>query len=92
MKNEVRLLIKAQIALDALQPPDKNKATQIIESLVDFPSSPLTNAKRIAPNSFIARAGGYRIIFQYQNNEVIITDILSRDRLDRLPVFFKQKV
>ncbi|MEM9275498.1 MAG: hypothetical protein AAGA80_21405 [Cyanobacteria bacterium P01_F01_bin.143] len=96
MKNKIHLLRKAQIGLDALQPQDQKEATKIIESLEDFPSSNiLINAKKIdiTQNRFIAKLGKvYRIIFQYQNNEVIITDILSRDRLHRLPIFFKQEV
>ena len=95
MKNKVYLSSKAQIGIDALPTSDRKKAAIIIEYLEDFPSNPLVKAQKLhkTPNSFIAQINQvYSIIFQYQHNEVIISDILSKDRLHRLPVFFKQEV
>ncbi len=95
MKNKIHLLSKAQIGLDALPTSDRKKAAIIIEYLKDFPSNTFIKAQKIrdVSNSYIVQVNQvYSIIFQYQNNEVIISDILSKDRLDRLPVFFKQEV
>lgn len=87
MKSKVTLLNKAQIALDALPTKDQEKATHVINCLEEFPNCATveTHKLKFIPNYFIARAGvKYRIIFQFQDQEVTIFDIVNHDRLERL--------
>lgn len=85
-RNQVVLLDKAQIALDALQLQDKEKIIRVINCLEEFPfcSSLQAHKLRDIANYFIARAGIYRIIFRFQSGEVTIVDIVNHDRLEIL--------
>lgn len=84
--NHLVLLDKAQIALDALQPQDKENVIHAINCLEEFPfcSSLQTDKLRTIPNYFIARSGIYRIIFEFQSGKVTIVDIVNHDRLQIL--------
>ncbi|QSJ18425.1 hypothetical protein JYQ62_06505 [Nostoc sp. UHCC 0702] len=85
-RNQVVLLDKAQIALDALQPQDKEKVIRGINCLEEFPfcSSLQTDKLRSIPNYFIARLGIYRIIFEFQPGKITIVDLVNHDRLEIL--------
>lgn len=87
IRNNVILLDKAQISLDALPKEIQKKATHVINCLEEFPncSTVKTTKLKFVPNYFIAEAGlKYRIIFQFQDQEVTIFDIVNHDRLERL--------
>jgi mRNA-degrading endonuclease RelE of RelBE toxin-antitoxin system len=87
MLNKVALLDKAQIGLDSLQKQDRLRVIKTIESLVNFPSNPSLQVHklRLKENYFLARAGlKYRVIFQHQDNEITISDIVNHDRLESL--------
>ncbi len=87
MSNKVALLDKAQISLDSLQRQDYLRVIKTIKSLVTFPSNPSLQVHKLKlkENYFLAKAGlKYRVIFQYQDDEIIVTDIVNHDRLQRL--------
>lgn len=87
MSNKVALLDKAQISLDSLQKQDYSRVIKTIESLVTFPSNPSLQVHKLKlkENYFLAKAGlKYRVIFQYQDDEIIVTDIVNHDRLQGL--------
>ncbi|AFZ26247.1 cytotoxic translational repressor of toxin-antitoxin stability system [Cylindrospermum stagnale PCC 7417] len=82
--NQIVLLDKAQIALDALPTKYQKKVTHAISCLEKFPDcSPLQFANLSSnPNYFIAPIGIYRVIFEFQPGEVTIVDIVNHDRLE----------
>ncbi|TYQ30848.1 type II toxin-antitoxin system RelE family toxin [Pseudanabaena sp. UWO310] len=87
MSNKVVLLDKAQISLDSLQKQDYLRVIKTIESLATFPfnTSLQVHKLHLKENYFLARAGlKYRLIFQCQDDEIIVTDIVNHDRLQRL--------
>jgi mRNA-degrading endonuclease RelE of RelBE toxin-antitoxin system len=84
--NQVVLLNKAQIALDALPSKEQGKVIRAINCLEEFPFCSQTQTYKLKslPNYFIARAGiKYRIIFKFQDREVTIVDIANHDRLEK---------
>ncbi|MDB9474169.1 MAG: type II toxin-antitoxin system RelE family toxin [Dolichospermum sp.] len=84
--NQVVLLNKAQIALDALPTKDQGIVIRAINCLEEFPFCSQTQTYKLKslPNYFIARAGiKYRIIFKFQDSEVTIIDIVNHDRLEK---------
>lgn len=92
MANQIVFENKARIALDTLQPEERKKVAEVIDSLGNFPDPSFFLDNNIAKlknlsDYFIARAGNqykYRIIFRYQEPEIIIADIIHRDTLQAL--------
>jgi len=87
MLNKVALLDKAQISLDSLPSQDYSKVKKTIEDLLTFPLNPSLQVHKLKlrENYFLARASlKYRVIFQHQGNEIIVTDIVNHDRLEKL--------
>ncbi|OKH27582.1 hypothetical protein FACHB389_28475 [Nostoc calcicola FACHB-389] len=85
-KNQVIVIDKAKIALEALPTQEKEKIIDAINCLEKFPDcSPLQvyNLNSI-PNYLIAREGKYRIVFEFKRQEVTIVDIVNYDRLKTL--------
>jgi len=86
LNNQVVLLNKAQIALDALPTKDQATVIRAMNCLEEFPFCSQTQTYKLKsiPNYFIARAGiKYRIIFKFQDREVTIVDIVNHDRLEK---------
>ena len=84
--NQVVLLNKAQIALDALPTRDQGTVIRAMNCLEEDPFCSQTQTYKLKslPNYFIARAGiKYRIIFKFQDSEVTIIDIVNHDRLEK---------
>lgn len=89
MTNQIVFDNKARIALDTLQPEERKKVSDVIDSLAYFPDHSFLFDKNIAKlknlnDYFMARAGNqskYRIIFRYQEPKIIIADIIHRDTL-----------
>jgi mRNA-degrading endonuclease RelE of RelBE toxin-antitoxin system len=87
MLKQVTLLDKAQISLDSLQEQDYLRVIKTIKYLASFPANPLLQVHKLnlRENYFLAKAGlKYRLIFQHQGDEIIITDIVNHERLQRL--------
>ena len=87
MSNKVALLDKAQISLDSLQEQDYLRVLKTIKYLATFPANPLLQVHKLnlRENYFLAKAGlKYRLIFQHQGDEIIVTDIVNHERLQRL--------
>ncbi len=85
-KNQIVLLNKAQIAIDALPTQEQEKISHSISCLKKFPyCSPVqfTNLSSV-PNYFIATVGIYRIIFEFQFEKVTIIDIVNFNRIEVL--------
>ncbi|MEH2433485.1 MAG: hypothetical protein V7K25_04400 [Nostoc sp.] len=85
-KNQVVLLDKAQIALDALQTKEQETIINAINCLENFPDCSVLQIANLSsiPNYFIARQGKYRIIFKFKPEEVTIVDIVNSDRINIL--------
>lgn len=84
--NQVKLLDKARISIDALKNQDKEKVICAINCLEEFPKCSLIqiNQLKSIPNYFIGQAGIYRIIFEFQAGQVTIVDIVNHERLEIL--------
>lgn len=84
--NQVVLLDKARISLDTLQNKDKEKILRIINCLEQFPDSAEIQIHQLKsiPSYFIARAGIYRIIFDFKPGQITIVDIVNHERLEIL--------
>jgi mRNA-degrading endonuclease RelE of RelBE toxin-antitoxin system len=84
-KNHIVLLDKAQIAVDFLPTKDKEQFINTINYLEDFPvctKAQIYKLNPLNPNHFVARnESDYRVIFKFQNREITIVDIVSRNRL-----------
>ncbi|MBX9256454.1 hypothetical protein H1Q63_21440 [Desmonostoc muscorum CCALA 125] len=86
-KNQVIVIDKAKIALDALPTQEQEKIIDAINSLEKFPDCSklqVANLNSSIPNYFIARQGKYRIVFEFKGQEVTIVDIVNYDRLKTL--------
>ncbi len=85
MENTIILDRKARIALDTLQFEERQGILKTINILKDFPKISDSIYKQLKKqNYFVARAGDYRIIFNYQELRIIIVDIVNRKAIDNL--------
>ena len=85
--NQVVLLDKAQIALDALPTQEKEKISYAISCLENFPDCSEIEVSQLnssSDNDFIAKVGIYRIIFEFQPEKVTIIDIVNYKRIEML--------
>ncbi|MCM0589855.1 MAG: hypothetical protein HEQ19_12350 [Gloeotrichia echinulata CP02] len=84
--NKVVLLDKAQISLDSLPSQEQEKVIRAINSLEEFPNCSQIQIHQLKSisNYFMARAGIYRIIFDFQPGELKIVDIVNHERLEIL--------
>jgi hypothetical protein len=77
---------RAEVALDRLAEPDRNKVIRSIEKALGLGLKPPYAAKlKGVENTFIIRAGlDLRIIFQVRNETVRIADIVRHDKLEQV--------
>ncbi|MBK1987876.1 hypothetical protein A0J48_010050 [Sphaerospermopsis aphanizomenoides BCCUSP55] len=85
-KNQVVLLDKAQIAIDALPTQDQGKISHAISCLEKFPDCSEVEVSKLSsiPNYFIAKVGIYRIIFEVKSEKLTIIDIVNFNRIEML--------
>jgi hypothetical protein len=84
---------RAEVALRSLDARDRNKVMGVLSRLEQsgfqqLHDSGLVHKMRQAPgvNLYVMRATTQlRIVLSFQNDKVVIEDIVPHDRLDRLP-------
>ena len=85
-KNQIVLLDKAQIAIDALPIQEQGQISHAINCLEKFPDCSEIEVAELSsiPNYFTALVGIYRIIFEIQSKKVTIIDIVNYNRIEML--------
>jgi len=71
MRYKIKILKKAQKSLSKIQEPFQSNIIDAIRLLAENPK-PIKSKKLIGREGFRIRIGNYRVIYEINNNEIII--------------------